>query len=265
MLVDPSYAFPIPIFVSTISRSKSASAGYAVRAAVWRRLRAGTFSVANRRTPFDASLDFFGIAVRRSRKSVYERGERESERLLSWSMSAGTNAGWQATAFQKLTLQYSALRPYSATALTAETYVVLRVPRRRRRRRVGYKRGGYAGVVGGTWHALDLAAGGLKATCSRPRAPTSSTQPTSGKDVFSGPFRKSSQWRVSSRSGLDRFSRWQLGSSTYTASTACWPASARRPRQARARTRLISSSSTLDVFIEQAWCAIVVPASIGGR
>ena len=53
-------------------------------------------------TPFDASVDFFAIAVPSSDRVYDAAGEHEDERLLTWPLTTGLNLGWQYTPFQKL-------------------------------------------------------------------------------------------------------------------------------------------------------------------
>ena len=57
-------------------------------------------------TPFDASVDFFAIAVPSSDRVYEASGEREGERLLTWPLTTGVNLGWQYTPFQKVSAQY---------------------------------------------------------------------------------------------------------------------------------------------------------------
>ena len=57
-------------------------------------------------TPFDASLDFFGLAVPTNDQLFDAAGERLAERLLSIPMSVGANVGYQFTDFQKISGGY---------------------------------------------------------------------------------------------------------------------------------------------------------------
>ena len=105
--IDPSYAFPLPIF--GINYLNFAFGGPDSQLAV---LFAGVLAAGNIQrsklggTPLDASVDFFAIAVPSSDRLYSASGEHSGERVLTWPMSTGLNLGWQYTAFQKLTGQY---------------------------------------------------------------------------------------------------------------------------------------------------------------
>ena len=105
--IDPSYAFPLPIL--GINYLNFAFGGPDSQLAL---LFGGVLAAGNiqrpklGKTPFDASIDFFGIAVPSSDRLYTAAGENKGERALTWPMSTGVNVGWQYTPFQKLTGQY---------------------------------------------------------------------------------------------------------------------------------------------------------------
>ena len=91
VLVDPSFAFPLPIFGINYldfefrGRPDTQFAllfGGVLAAGNLQRPKLGG-------TPLDASLDFFAIAAPASDRLHTPAGERESERLLTWPLSAG--------------------------------------------------------------------------------------------------------------------------------------------------------------------------------
>ena len=95
VLVDPSFAFPLPIFginyLDFEFRGRSDTqlavlfAGVLVAGNLQRSKIGGT--------PLDLSVDFFAIAPPASDRLYATGGEREAERLLTWPLSAGLNAG----------------------------------------------------------------------------------------------------------------------------------------------------------------------------
>src|SRR5690606_12081160 len=122
-------------------------------------LFAGVLAAGNIQRPqlghpsLDASLDFFAIAVPASDR-LYERGgEAEGERVLTWPMTAGLNLGWQATPFQKATLQYQfRFDAYAHDTTTSESF---ELPASTVTNGIGgaweYRRGGYSLLLSGTW------------------------------------------------------------------------------------------------------------------
>ena len=262
LLVDPSYSFPVPIFginYLAFELRGRPDTQFAM-------LFGGVFVAGNvqrsriGRTPFDASVDFFGIAVPSSDRVYLDDGERQGERLLSWSISAGTNVGWQATAFQKLTLQYQ-LRfdAFVRDRTTAESYVV---PSSTVTHGVGgvweYKRGGYSGIVSGTWHARTTwqpwgPAGGVEST---PRTYLKYAAHLS-KDFFLSTFQKIHlNAAFFSGSRLDRFSRYQFGLFDDTRIHGVPGAGIRFDELGMLRGSYsfnIFDQYRFDVFVDQAW------------
>ena len=106
--LDPSYAFPLPIlginYLNFEFRGRQDTQLAMLFAGV---LAAGNIQRPKLGgTPFDASVDFFAIAVPSSDRLYEASGEREAERLLTWPLTTGLNLGWQFTPFQKVSAQY---------------------------------------------------------------------------------------------------------------------------------------------------------------
>ena len=153
--LDPSYAFPLPIFginYLNFELNRRTDTQLAV-------LFAGVLAAGNVQrsriggTPFDASVDFFAIAVPSTDRLYDGAGERDEERLLTWPLTTGLNLGWQYTPFQKLTGQYQfRFDGFARERTTLESY---RVPASTVTNGFGaaweYKRGGYSFVTNGTW------------------------------------------------------------------------------------------------------------------
>jgi hypothetical protein len=219
--IDPSYAFPLPMFGINYLNFEFGNPD--TQLAV---LFAGVLGAGNIQrpkigsTPFDASIDFFGIAVPSSDRLYGPHGERKAEALLTWPLSTGLNLGWQYTPFQKVSLQYQfRFDGYVRDRTTAETY---EVPSSTTTNGVGgaweYRRGGYNFVLNGTW--FDRASWG-----SWGPAPGFATEPAAApigqyakysaslsRDWFIGPFQKvhvNSAWFGGHN--LDRFSKYQFG------------------------------------------------------
>lgn len=217
VLVDPSFAFPLPIFgINYLD--------FEVRGRTdtqFALLFGGVLAAGNLQrpkiagTPLDASVDFFGIAAPASDRLHLEDGERPAERLLTWPLSAGANLGWQYTAFQKASVQYQ-LRfdPFVRDRTTAEDFVV---PSSTTTHGFGaaweYRRGGYSTAFNGTWYGRTSwkpwgAANALEAgarTYLKYAAHVS-------KDFFLSTFQKvhlNAAYFGGRR--LDRFSRYQFG------------------------------------------------------
>jgi hypothetical protein len=218
VLVDPSFGFPLPIFGINYldfefrGRSDTQLAvlfGGVLLAGNLQRPRMGG-------TPIDVSLDFFGIAAPASDR-LYEDGtERETERVLTWPLSAGLNFGWQFTPFQKALMQYH-LRydVFVRDRTTSETFVV---PDSALTQGVGgqweLRRAGYSLLGSATWFARSH---------WKPWGPADALEPDPSrtyakyaahlsKDWFFEPFQKvhlNASYFGGSR--LDRFSRYQFG------------------------------------------------------
>ena len=153
--LDPSYAFPLPIFGINYLNFQFGSPNTQLGAAV--RRRAG-----GRQHP---ALEDRHDAPRRQRRLLRDRGaversalrtgrrEPRASALLTWPLSTGLNLGWQATPFQKATLQYQfRFDGYVRDRTTAENFVV---PSSTVTHGIGgaweYRRGGYSRAANGTW------------------------------------------------------------------------------------------------------------------
>jgi hypothetical protein len=155
VLVDPSFAFPLPIFGINYLDFEFRGRPDTQFALLF----GGVLAAGNLQRPklggtnLDASIDFFGIAAPASDRLYGEDGERESEALLTWPLSTGMNLGWQYTAFQKAQLQYQVrYDPFVRDRTTDETFVV---PSSTVTQGIGgaweYKRGGYSVAANATY------------------------------------------------------------------------------------------------------------------
>lgn len=218
LLVDPSFAFPLPIFGinyldfefrgRTDTQFALLFGGVLAAGNLQRPKLAGT--------PFDASIDFFGIAAPASDRLYVEGGEKAGERLLSWPLSTGLNLGWQYTAFQKAQLQYQ-LRfdPFVRDRTTDASFVV---PSSTVTQGVGgaweYKRRGYSVGLNGTWFARSdwKPWGPAEALNVAPARTYAKYAAHVSRDFYFNVFQKV-HLNVSYFGGqrLDRFSRYQFG------------------------------------------------------
>jgi hypothetical protein len=157
VLVDPSFAFPLPIFGINYLDFEFRGRPDTQFALLF----GGVLAAGNLQRPklggtnIDASVDFFGIAAPASDRLFGAGGERDSEALLTWPLSTGLNLGWQYTAFQKAQLQYQVrYDPFVRDRTTDESFVV---PSSTVTQGVGaaweYKRGGYSLAAQGTYFA----------------------------------------------------------------------------------------------------------------
>ena len=152
--IDPSYAFPLPMLGIDYLNFEFGNPD--TQLAI---LFAGVLGAGNIQrpkigsTPFDASIDFFAIAVPSSDRLYGASGERKAEALLTWPLSTGLNLGWQYTPFQKASVQYQfRFDAYVRDRTTAETFTV---PSSTTTHGIGgaweYRRAGYNLVLNGTW------------------------------------------------------------------------------------------------------------------
>jgi hypothetical protein len=217
VLVDPSLAFPLPIFGINYLNFQVAGRSDTQFALLF----GGVLAAGNLQrprivgTPLDASVDFFGIAVPVSDRLYVADGERPEERLLTWPLSTGLNLGWQYTPFQKASVHYQIrFDPFVRDRTTAESFVV---PSSTTTHGLGatwsYQRTGYSAVLNGTWY---------RRWSWAPWGPSDALQPGEpryakyaahiSKDIFVGAFQKV-HVNVAYFGGthLDRFSRYQFG------------------------------------------------------
>jgi hypothetical protein len=265
--IDPSFAFPLPIF--GINYLDFAFHGPENQFAM---LFGGVLAAINIQrpkmphTPFDASLDFFGIAVPSSDRVYDSAGERPDERVITWPLTTGINLGWQYTAFQKATFQYQfRFDGYHTDTTTSDAFVV---PSSTTTNGLGgayeYRRGGYSLVLNGAWYARSN---------WQPWGLSDPTQPNDGlgapqrtyvrysgnlsRDFFLGPLQK-----VHLNGGyfggdnLDRFSRYQFGLFDDTRIHGVPASGVRFDDLAMARgtyTFDLLQLYRFDLFLEQAW------------
>jgi hypothetical protein len=262
-VIDPSYAFPLPIFGINYIDFSFGSANQQLAL-----LFGGVLAAGNIQRPqlgsrhLSGSLDFFAIAAPSSDRVYEADGEREAARVLTWPMSTGVNLGWQATPFQKLTLQYQ-LRfdAYVRDTTTSESF---RLPSSTITNGIGlnweYSRAGYSVVLNGAWHrrgawrawGIDEGSGPAEAS-----APTYSKFMASvSRDFLLDAFQKvgmNGAW-FSGRS-LDRFVKYQFGLFDATRLHGV-PAAARFGELAMARGSYslnIFEQYRVDLFLEHAW------------
>jgi hypothetical protein len=214
--IDPTFEFPLPIVGLNYLNFDIRGSGNQLAF-----LFGGVFLAGNLqtpklgRTPFDMSVDFFGIAVPGTDQRFDAAGERLGERVLTLPVSAGLNFGYQFTPFQKVSAGYSwRYDVYFGAPDTAEDFTI---PPDTATHGVGvgyeYSRHGYrfgaatSAYVRQTWTAWgpagDLQSGGR--TYRRYSI-------AGGKDFLFGPFQSvhvGAGWH--SGAGLDRFSVYQFG------------------------------------------------------
>ena len=217
-------------------------------------------------TVLDASLDFFAIAVPSSDRVYGPGGEVESERVLTWPLSTGLNLGWQATPFQKATLQYQ-LRfdAYIRDTTTAETFrAAVEHADQRHRRRLGVparriQRHDERHVVRAQpLGRVGRAAGGQAARQRRrPHATYAKYSVGVSRNVFLGPFQKfyvNAAWFGGK--DLDRFVQYQFGMFDDTRIHGVPASGVRFGELAMVRGSYslnIFEMYRLDLFLEHAW------------
>jgi hypothetical protein len=259
--LDPSYSFPLPIF--GINYLNFEFHGPDSQLAI---LFAGVLAAGNIQrpkigsTPFDASVDFFAIAVPSSDRVYDAAGEHEQERLLTWPLTTGANLGWQYTPFQKLSGSYQfRFDGYTRDTTTSDTYIV---PASTITNGFGggweYRRGGYSAVVNGAWFA--------RAGWRDWGVPGDPTDLSSTYVKYSGSVSRDFYFNVFHKihlngawfggSDLDRFSKYQFGMFDDTRIHGV-PASGVRFQQLGAARGSYSfnifEQYRLDLFLERAW------------
>jgi hypothetical protein len=221
--VDPSFGFPLPIFginyLNFAFRGDPNSQLAMLFAGVLAAINVQRPKIGH--TPFDASLDLFGIAVPSSDRLYGPQGERAAERVITWPETTGLNLGWQATAFQKVSLQYQfRFDAYHKDTTTVDAFVV---PTSTITNGIGgayeYRRAGYSLVVNGAWYRrLAWKPWGL-ADDAAPGGGLEASQPAYARysaglsrDLYLGIFQKL-HFNAEYFGGrnLDRFSRYQFG------------------------------------------------------
>ena len=264
VVIDPSYQFPLPIFginyvdfaLGGDDRTQMAM------------LFAGVLAAGNIQRPqlfgarnLHGSLDFFAIAAPSSDRVYSRDGELEGERLLTWPLSTGINVGWQATPFQKLSVQYQfRFDAYVHDTTTSETF---ETPSSTLTNGVGvgwdYSRGGYSVGVNAAWFARagwkpwgEQSDGALETTSGSYAKYSASVS----RDVFIDIFQKlnvNAAWFGGER--LDRFVRYQFGLFDTTRIHGV-PASVRFGELALVRGSYslnLLNQYRIDVFLEHGW------------
>jgi hypothetical protein len=221
--IDPSFGFPLPIF--GINYLNFALGGRQDTQLAM--LFAGVLAAINvqrpkiGKTPFDASVDLFVIAVPSSDRIHDAQGERSGERVITWPETTGLNLGWQYTPFQKGTFQYQfRFDGYHEDTTTADAF---QPPSSTITNGLGgayeYRRGGYSFVANGAWYKranwkpwglADPSApgGGLEV----PQQTYIRYSASLSRDVFLGIFQKLHfNGAYFGGKHLDRFSRYQFG------------------------------------------------------
>ena len=264
VVVDPSYQFPLPIF--GINYVDFALGGDDKTQMAM--LFAGVLAAGNIQRPqlfgarnLHASLDFFAIAAPSSDRVYSQDGELEAERLLTWPLSTGLNVGWQATPFQKLSVQYQfRFDAYVHDATTSETF---ETPTSTVTNGVGvgwdYSRGGYTVGLNAAWFARsgwkpwgEPSDGTLETTSGNYAKYTASVS----RDIFIDIFQKlnvNAAWFGGER--LDRFVRYQFGLFDTTRIHGV-PASVRFAELALVRGSYsvnLLNQYRIDVFLEHGW------------
>jgi hypothetical protein len=259
--IDPSYAFPLPIlginYLNFEFRGREDT-----QLAI---LFAGVLAAGNIQrpklggTPFDASIDFFAIAVPSSDRLYEASGEREAERLLTWPLTTGLNLGWQFTPFQKVSAQYQfRFDGYVRDTTTAEEFVV---PASTVTNGLGgaweYRRAGYSVVVNGTWFSrVGWRDWGI-APDPASRASYLKYQASISRDFYFNVFHKvhlNGAW-FGGRD-LDRFAKYQFGMFDDTRIHGVPASGARFEELGMVRGSYsfnIFEQYRLDLFLEQAW------------
>ena len=214
--IDPAFQFPLPIFgINYLSFDVKGTGSQLAL------LFAGVFVAGNLqtpkigRTPLDASVDFYGIAVPGTDQRYDAGGERVDERVLNIPMSTGLNLGYQFTPFQKVSFGYSLRYDWYFNAPdTAEDFVIpSRTATHGATLAYEFSRHGYS--VKATASAFARTSWKLwgRPGDYTPGAKTYRRYSVGGlKDVLLGPF-QSVHGGVAWYGGahLDRFSRYQFG------------------------------------------------------
>jgi hypothetical protein len=265
--IDPSYAFPLPIFGINYLDFEFGSPDTQLAL-----LFAGVLAAGNIQRPklgstaLDASVDFFAIAVPSSDR-VYDAGaEREGERVLTWPLSTGLNLGWQYTPFQKATLQYQfRFDAYAHDITTAEPF---QLPPSTVTNGIGgaweFRRGGYSFVANGAWFRRGTWKDwGLPGASDTPFAGVSTErtytkyQASLSRDFYFNVFHKvhlNGSWFGGG--DLDRFAKYQFGLFDDTRIHGVPGSGVRFAELAMARGSYsfnIFDQYRLDLFLEQAW------------
>jgi hypothetical protein len=259
--LDPSYAFPLPMFGINYLNFEFLGRQDTQLAVLF----AGVLAAGNVQrprlggTPLDASVDFFAIAVPSSDRLYEASGEREDERVLTWPLTTGLNVGWQFTPFQKVSAQYQfRFDAFVRDRTTSEEFVV---PASTVTNGFGggweYRRGGYNLIVNGTWFSRI----GWRDWGVEPDPASGSTYVKYGasisRDFYFNVFHKvhlNGAWFGGQ--DLDRFAKYQFGMFDDTRIHGVPASGARFEDLGMMRGSYsfnIFELYRLDMFLEQAW------------
>ena len=262
VVIDPSYSFPLPIFGINYMDFRFRGDNQLAL------LFAGVLAAGNIQRPqlfgsptLHASVDFFAIAAPSSDRVYTSSGEVESHRVLTWPLTSGLNLGWQATPFQKLSLQYQfRFDGYARDTTTAEGF---RPPSSTITNGIGgqweYSRGGYTVALNGAWFArARWAAWGDDTSGSAGVTPRRYVkyQASLSRDFLIDAFQKvnvNAAW-FGGRD-LDRFVKYQFGLFDTTRIHGV-PAAVRFGELAMARGSYsvnVFDQFRLDLFLDQGW------------
>ncbi len=264
--IDPSYAFPLPMFGIDYLNFRFGSPDQQLAVLFAGVLAAGNIQRSKiGRTPLDASLDFFVIAAPSSDRVYGPGGEVEAVRVLTWPLSTGFNLGWQATPFQKATFQYQfRFDGYVKDRTTSDAFVV---PSSTVTQGLGgaweYRRGGYSLLLNGTWFGRAMwqpwgvsAVGNLPVDVVSPRTYTKYSAGLS-RDLYLSAFQKihlNAGWFSGQR--LDRFGKYQFGMFDDTRVHGVPASGVRYGELAMVRGSYsldIFEQYRVDVFVDHAW------------
>lgn len=217
ILVDPSLAFPLPIF--GINYLDFDFGGPDSQLAM---LFGGVLAALNVQkpklgnTPFDASIDFFGIAVPATDRLFVDGEEVESQNVLTWPITTGMNVGWQATPFQKLSAHYQFR--FDAYVSDRETAEAFELPDSTMTHGVGlgyeFRRWGYSFVGAAThFRRASWSAWGLDEGSGLPEPEPDYTRysVSLSRDLYYGFHKIHMNVAYFGGENLDRFSRYQFG------------------------------------------------------
>jgi hypothetical protein len=259
--LDPSYAFPLPILGVNYLNFEFLGRQDTQLAVLF----AGVLAAGNIQRPklggtaFDASVDFFAIAVPSSDRLYEASGELEEERLLTWPLTTGLNLGWQFTPFQKASAQYQfRLDWFVRDRTTSEAFDV---PASTFTNGLGagweYRRAGYSVVLNGTWFSRAR----WRRWGFEPDPPSASRylkySASISRDFYFNVFHKVHlNGAVFGGRDLDRFAKYQFGMFDDTRIHGVPASGARFEELGMVRGSYsfnIFEQYRLDLFLEQAW------------
>lgn len=259
--IDPSFDFPLPIFGINYLDFDFLSKDTQLAL-----LFGGVLALGNiqkpklGRTPFDASVDFFAIAVPVNDQVFNEAGEQRDERVRDIPFSTGVNVGYQFTDFQKVSANYQFR--YDAYFSDDQTAADFTVPSRTGTNGVGlayeFKRAGYSfNATAAAFRRTSWQAWG-KSSDANPVEPDYRKYSVSlSKDFYPATFHKihlNGAWYGGHR--LDRFSMYQFGLFDETRMHGVPGAGVRFPELAMMRGSYsfnVFEQYRFDVFLDQAY------------